>query len=295
MSYEDRFKAVDRLYRAGEIDQARALLQHIKTKAESEDNVVILVKTWQCLIVFYQDQGQLDEALTVANYALENLKRLKQQSSADYCDILKRRGFVYYLKGDVARFLSDVDEALAIAEENHPELAIAGCVGVLGIYYQDTGPHDLNQALDCISRALEIQNRIGERESAVKLMINLGALRRARKEFAESLQVLRVALNVAQSLKLTRPIINCHLEIGKLFLAQDNLAMAKRKLNLALKLSESTNFANEKGDCYRELARVAAQRGAKKASQAFYQKALAIWQGYGYQQKATAVAKEMKK
>ncbi|MGC9048951.1 MAG: tetratricopeptide repeat protein [Patescibacteria group bacterium] len=246
--------------------------------------MTILVKVWQWLITLYQHQGRLDKTIKVANKALE---RIKDKTSAGYCDILRRRGFVYYLKGDVEQFLSDVNSALEIAKQNNYELEKAGCLGVLGIYHQER--HNFEKALECYQQAIEIKRKLGDKEGVVKLLINLGTPYKGMNRFDESKRLFDEAL---QTTKEKRLKINCHLEIGRLFHVQGDISKAKKEIELALKLALSTKFANEQGDCYRELARIAYEEDRKDESQKFYQKALKIYDSHGYSAKARALMRE---
>jgi len=282
---QDKIQEIEQLCQEGEVEKSLALLQKLEQQAEKEENMTILVKVWQWLIMVYQYQGKLDKAIAVANIALG---RIKDKTSAWYCDILKRRGFVYYLKGDAKQFLLDVNSALKIAEEKNYELEKAGCLGVLGIYYQDT-KNDLEKALKCYQQAIKIKKKLGAKESVVKLLINIGTLYRAMGKFREAEQSLNEAL---QSSKEKRLVINCHLEIGRLFHAQGNISKAKDEIKLALDLSLSTKFVNEQGDCYRELARIAYEDDKKDESRKFYQKALEIYNSHGYSAKAQMIRHE---
>lgn len=288
MSYESKFQKIEQLYQEGEVEKSIVLLQELGQRAEKEGNMAILVKVWQWLIMLYQYQGKLDKAISVADKALN---RIKDQTSAGYCDILKRRGFVYYLKGDKEKFLADVNRALEIAEQNKHELEKAGCLGVLGIYYQDT-KHDFEKALECYQQAIEIKKRLGDKESAVKLQINIGTLYKEMKRFDESRRSLDEALRTTKEKRLK---INCHLEIGRLYHVQGNISKAKEEIELALGLALPTKFVNEQGDCYRELVRIAYEEDKKDKSWEFYQKALEIYKSYGYLAKVKAMEDEIAK
>ncbi len=257
MNYEKKFGEIEKLYQEGEVDKSLVLLQKFEQQTEKQKNMEILIKIWQWLIVLYQHQGKLDKAIIVANKAL---KQMKDDTSKSYCDILRRRGFVYYLKGNVEQFLSDVNFALKIARQNKYEKEEAACLGVLGIYYQQT-KHDFKKALECYQKAIKIKRRLCNKESAVKLMINLGTLYKEMKKFDESRRLFDEALQITKEKRLK---INCYLEIGSLFCAQGDISKAKEKIDLALKLALSTKFTNEQGDCYRELARVSYKENKKK-------------------------------
>lgn len=204
---------------------------------------------------------------------------------------MKRRGFVYYLKGNKEKFLTDVNHALEIAEQNNHEQEKAGCLGVLGIYYQDT-KHDFEKVLEYYQQAIEIKKRLGDKEGVVKLLINIGTLYKEMKRFGEAEQSFKETL---QTTKEKRLVINCHLEIGRLFHAQNDISRAEEEIKLALNLALPTKFVNEKGDCYQELARIAYEKNEKDKSQEFYQKALEIYKTHGYSAKAKALEDEIAK
>ena len=288
MNHENRFQKIEQLYQEGEVEKSIVLLQKLEQQTEKEENMTILVKVWQWLIMLYQYQGKLDKAISVAD---KSLKRIKDRTSAGYCDILKRRGFVYYLKGNKEKFLNDVNRALEIAEQNNHEPEKAGCLGVLGIYYQDT-KRDFEKALGCYQQAIKIKKRFDNKESVVKFQINIGTLYKEMKKFDEARQSLEEALRTTKERRL---IINCHLEIGRLYHTQGNISKAKEEIELALNLALSTKFVNEQGDCYRELARIAYEEGAKDKSREFYQKALKIYKVHGYSAKVKTIEDEIVK
>ncbi len=289
MNYEDGFKEIEQLCQKGEIERSIVLLQGIEKQAKKEENMAILLKAWQWLIRVYQYQGWLDRAIGIADTAL---KLIKDKNSAGYCDILRRRGFIYYLKGNAQQFLLDVNSALEIAEKNNYELERAGCLGVLGIYYQDTG-RNFEKALEYLEKAREIRRSSGDTEGEAKVLINLGTLYRGKENFFESKRYLERAIQITKDKRLK---INCHLELGRaIHILQNYLLEAKKEVELALQLALPTRFVNEQADCYRELARITFEEGDKEKSRDYYQKALEIYKKYGYSAKAEAIEEEIAK
>ncbi len=135
-----------------------------------------------------------------------------------------------------------------------------------------------------------IQKKLDQAEEVAKLLINLGTLYKEMKRFTEAEKSFAQARQLSREKRLE---INSHLELGRLFYAQGNFSKAKEEIELALKLALATKFVNEQGDCYRELARIAAQENRKEKSQEFYQKALEIYRRYGYAAKTQALSKEV--
>ena len=287
MNLETELQKVEQIYQRGEIEKSLAFLREIEKQIEKEKEVDMkgLAKVWATMISFYQYEGKLDKAIKIADKAL---KRIKDKTSAGYCDILRRKGFVCYLKGDIEQFLLDVNSALEIAGHYSHEAEKAGCLGVLGIYYQECD--DFEKALECYQQAIEIRKKMGDKEGLAKLRVNLGTLYKGMKKFEESEHLFKEAL---ETTKERRVKINCHLEMGRLFHAQGDISGAKKEVELALKIARPTKFMNEKGDCYRELARIAYREGKKKESRGFYQKALEIFDVHGYTDKARKMREEI--
>ena len=286
MDYKNKFQKIKQFYQRGETNKSLKLLQKLEQQAQEEGDMKILFKVWQWLIMHYQYQGELNKAITIANKAL---KQIKDKTSAEYCDILKRRGFIYYLKGNIKQFLLDVNTALKISEQYNYQLEKAGCLGVLGIYYQQTMA-DFKKALQYYQQAIKIKKKLKQKESVVKLLINMGTLYKNMGKINKAQQLFKQAL---QTTKEKRLKINCHLELGRLFHTQQNTTQAKKEINLALKLALPTKFVNEQGDCYRELARINYEENKKSVSQKFYQKAFNIYHQHGYSAKARAIKNEV--
>jgi tetratricopeptide (TPR) repeat protein len=251
--------------------------------------VKLLALVGSFLIRNCQYRGKLRGALAVANGVLQWMEIISGKWSAGYCEILKSKGFVYYLKGDNAKFLLYVYSALEITEQRGYESVEAGCLGVLGIYHQNTC-HDLQEASGYYREAIGIQRSLGDKRSETSLLIHLGSLLKEKREFNESEKCFEDALAITNDSRLR---INCHLELGRLFHAQSNLGQAKEEVNKALRLALHTQFISEQGDCYRQLARIAYEEGDKEGSHNFYLKALRIYDDYGYDRKSERLMKEM--
>lgn len=65
MNYKNKFQKIEQLYQEGKVEKSLILLQELEQQAEKEENMAILIKVWQWLIMLYQYQGQLDKAISV--------------------------------------------------------------------------------------------------------------------------------------------------------------------------------------------------------------------------------------
>ncbi len=245
-------------------------------------------KFQQLKFMRYQNKGMLDRGIELANKLIKN--NVVKEDSREYCDTLKRRGFLYYLKGNIHGFLEDVMLSLHAAEKNKFFLEESNCLGILGLYYQDT-KKDFEKAIKFYKEAIDIKKRIRDDiENINKIQINMGTLYRETGNYlaSENSFVFVLAKTTDKKLK-----INCHLELGRLYNIQENLLKAKEELQTALKLLPRRSFVNERADCYRELARIARKEHDRKTSSEMYKKAFYLYKKHGYIAKEMEIKKEM--
>jgi tetratricopeptide (TPR) repeat protein len=250
-------------------------------------------KCQQQKLIRYQSKGMLDRGIELANKLIEN--NLVKKDSREYCDLLKRRGFLYYLKGDINNFLDDVNRSLHITEKEVIDnerylLEKSNCLGVLGLYYQDT-KKDYKTALEYYKEAIEIKKEIRDDiENINKILINIGTLYKETHDYLASENSFIFVLIKTTDKRLK---INCHLELGRLYNIQGDILKAKEELKSAFKLIPRRSFINERADCYRELARIAKKEHDKKTSSEMYNKALELYKKHGYLIKEKEIEKEM--
>ena len=236
------------------------------------------LRLWQ--IAHYQYSGQLDKAVAKLDRLIE--KHEHDRSLALYADLLKRRGFIYYLKGDNEKFLQNLSVALDIAKKNKFHAEEANCRGVLGIYYQQT-EKNLEKALNFYDRAISIKWRLFDFIGLEKLAINKATLLKEMNNYDEAIRLLT---QVLQTTKDKRLKINCNLELGRLYLQKKDLSEARDYLLEAIRLVKNTQFVNEKGDCYRELGHLHFQQGDFVSSNENYTKAFQFYSQYGFKEKS---------
>lgn len=247
-----------------------------------------LMMFFRWLISFFQYSGKLNSGIKTCNVIL---KIFNNQNSRVHCDVLKRRGFLYYLKGDVDQFLLDVNLSLQLSKTNKYRLEEGRCYGVLSIYYQEK-LGNLLKALEYCQMSIDIQKGLAPKGSLVKLYIGKGIIFRKIGKFDDALETFSEALKMTRDKRLK---INCYLESGRTYFARIRTKEARQSLLYALKILRRTNFANEKGDCYRELARIAIFKGNINYAAVYYQIAIAIYKKHGFNSKAKELEEERQK
>lgn len=239
-------------------------------------------------IMKLQYTGNLDKALKWTDYGLIFVK----EKSANWCDLFKRKAFIYYLKGNVNQFLLIITKVKLAAEKKQYLPELAGCLGVLAIYYANEGS-DLDKAIRHCKAAIHIREKIrkpDQKESIEKLQINLSTYYRDINDYAESIKILE---QVHMSTSDTRLKINCWLEKGRTYHAWNMPGQAFGHINTALEWAKKTKFYNKQGDCHRELGRLYFLSNDLELSKKHYQQAIAIFQKYSYQKKANDLQKEI--
>lgn len=141
---------------AGELDEARSLLQEARDAAEAQADITILGETLFNLLQVEFYAGERARAVALASDAVERLER--EAPSPQLARVLAVAGFQRFIDEDFAAAGPLIAEGLQIGEETHDPLAIALATNFRGLLRSQSGERG---GLDDLMASLEMFVEMG--------------------------------------------------------------------------------------------------------------------------------------
>ncbi len=212
--------------------------------------------------------NRLDEAGEFATEALEIVEPTAPGSKLNG-DLLRSRGAVRALSGNVQEALSDYQAAFEIFRKAGITRSQAMALQDLGQIYWEAG--DYERTLSYYEQAVEIYN--DDPGFALSNHNNLGETYKMLGRFAEAEREYRLAIDAARELESailqTRILSN----LALVQVEQNKLSEASQTTSLALSLSRSGDAADWRNFVYGVQARIAYERGNPQSAAQFLDQA----------------------
>jgi len=246
----------------------------------------VMLKIAERLAKRCQHNGKLSQA---HRWVALGLSLIPDRDLEQVCHFRNIRAFLWYLEGSKENFLREVERVLWTSNIFDFEAEIAQCHALLGIFFQDTQKNP-QRALEEYQKSLEIRIKLGMRESCAKLHIHIATALKELGIFDKA----KVHFFEAQALTRDRRVrINVILELARLQRFLQDFATCETNLQNALAAAQH-RYPNEVGDCFRELYRLAADKGAHREAHQYAAQAMSIFEKHDYRAKVDALVAELK-
>ena len=239
------------------------------------------------------EAGRLDSSLS---RSLDALSHLQDQPQPEILiGAWYTLGWAYYYSGDYPASLEFGLKSLKLAREIEYKEWVAWCLDLVASAYKDT-----SQAIQMYRDALDIFDELGSLEGRSRILNNWAHTLKEAKEYANALEMAHKSLELAKHGKLKGDVINVAatigeiltgmgeydqaqtklreatllfdeygrdissvyilVDLGEVYLEQNDLDQAEQVLYSALELSEEMEMRNEQARCHLYLSNIFEQR-----------------------------------
>ncbi len=220
------------------------------------------------------------------HFRQENLPEAKQyleqalvcsqsvQNYEEQARILNRLGGVAYTHGNITLARSYVEQSLAASEQSGDLVGQAETLNNLGILTDNQGL--LTESIQYTLRAIEINEQIGNRRLLSITMNNIGWAFYNMENYQEAYNYLDREVRQATEIHDTYHQMRALLNLGRVFLALQQLNAAEQTIFRSQSLAAQMDLAADQLDCHTVLGEIALQRGALAWALREYQEGLAL-------------------
>ncbi|SFO38731.1 tetratricopeptide repeat protein [Nitrosospira briensis] len=268
------------LARTGELNQAEAAYEKVKTIAESQGDQQGLAVAYFNLGTVYQTRGDLAQAETMYRQALAIDEALGHKEGM--ANAYSTLGMVYKTRGDLAQAETMYKRALGIYEALGHKEGMANAYGNLGIAYDKRG--NLAQAETMYRQALAIFKALGRKEGMANTYSNLGILYRIRGDLAQAETMHGQALAINEALGRKEGMANAYSNLGMVYKTRGDLAEAETMYRQALAIFKAMGRKEGMAYAYSNLGDGYMFRGNLAQAEAMYRQALAIFEAMGHKE-----------
>lgn len=220
--------------------------------AEDERRAMFLIH--QAALYGMQHKLDLAEQTCLAGIAL-----LTQANLAERANAYLNLGIVRSMQGDLAQGTAHFETALALSQQLGDPFRQLKLRANLSLNKHYMG--DWNGALTDMRYAYDLAQRLGDIRHQAQVAANLGDLLRKRGAYNEAQEVLQIGLELGQAAQLPLTIVNAHLNLAQVALAQTQLDVAASHLQTAEHLIDHANLADRRPELYFTQAELQLARG----------------------------------
>jgi len=181
-------------------------------------------------------KNDLEEALSyykTADYYADDLGDLRLKA-----EILRKKGFVLYLKGEINEALKNYQQSLTIAEQIGNKVLEYEALGKIGLFWYDK--EDLDKSQQFYTKAYSICNQMGNFSDELILLEKIGKSYYDQKNLDKSQQIYKDALSIAEQLGYLSKQAELLDLIGGIYFLKSNLSEGLKYAESCLQILEST-------------------------------------------------------
>ena len=228
-------------------------------------------------------QGELEKVLEIVSEAEELLQSLTQHEQKEISKrriiLLRRRGGIYLVKGDLDSALNFTQQSLKLAKEIKDQSLISSALNNIGLIFQQKGDND--NALDYFQRSLAIDQETGLKYDIAFPLSNIGIIYRRKGDFAKSLENFQQSLAIYQEIGDKRGISVLLCFIGETYAQKGELDDALDHYEQSIVKMEEIGDKYYIGVILLGIGAVHRQRGDFNQANDYLKRSLALFEEIG--------------
>ncbi|UCG00824.1 MAG: tetratricopeptide repeat protein [Candidatus Heimdallarchaeota archaeon] len=228
-------------------------------------------------------QAEYDEGLEIVSEGEELLKQLTQieqkEISKRQSILLRRKGGIYSMKGDLDSALNLTQQSLKLAREIKDQSLISGALNNIGIIFQEKGDND--NALDYFRQSLAIAQEIGKKYDLAFPLGNIGIIYRRKGDFTKALENFQQSLAIYQEIGDKRGISVLLFFIGETYAQKGELDDALDHYEQSIVPMEEIGDKFFLGNTLLGIGEVHRQRGDFTQANDYFKRSLVLFEEIG--------------
>lgn len=257
----------------GDYPDALEALRGAETVAREVKDTAVLAASLNGQGIVHRRQGDLDDALRLFREAFALNEGAGDRAAAGR--VLNNIGIVHGERGDLRQALEALERGLDYKAGD--EAGIASALMNIGLIHDYQGELDL--ALDYYRRSLAIAERLGNAETRVNALVNIGSVLVLQGRRTEARQALEAAVVLAE--KSGGQLAGALQELADVALSEGAAAEAEQLLGRSLEIARRGEDWPLASASLSRLARALSARGARAEALAAAREAVALAERVG--------------
>ncbi|MHA2247181.1 MAG: tetratricopeptide repeat protein [Candidatus Hodarchaeales archaeon] len=241
----------------------------------------LIIKAWNL-----ECQGKLDETLEIVSECEELLQKLTQieqkEISKRRITLLRRKGTIYLIKGDLDSALNFTQQSLKLAKEIKDQSLISKAINNIGLVFQQKG--DIDNALDYFRQSLAIFQEIGNKYDIPGCLSNIGVIYRRKGDFTKALENYQQSLAISQEIGNKQGKSIFLMQIGDIFASKGELDDALDHYEQSIVIMEEIGDNFYTGYVFWGIGDVYRQKGDFNQANDYLKRSLALFKEIGNNQ-----------
>jgi len=229
-------------------------------------------------------QGDILKALEYYSKSLKLREEIGDKRGT--ANSLNNIGIIYQNQGDLSKALEYYRKSLQLREDIGYKKGTANSLNNIGVIYDKQG--DIPKALEHHSKSLQLREEIGDKKGTASSLNNIGFIYQnhgdpsvtfskedvLRAGNTKALEYYNKSLQLYEEIGDKQGMAILLSNIGNIYLAQHQLATAKRYFEKAYQLSKEIGYPERIEKAANGLKKVYEQQGNYKLAYQFYQEAI---------------------
>lgn len=283
------------LLHLGRVPEALEHLIEVLRRSKGAAPQIAIVDAWRYQAACFCHLGKPDKAAKSINNAASLLKKLEDQGSHDN---RKREAELEDLRGTTQLLKGNLDDALSCFKKS---LEISK-----SIEYEEQAIRtlnrlgvayydkgDLDQALDWWFKGFVKSQSLGDKQQMATCLNNIGNAYRSKGDLDQAALFFEDSLKIAEAIKNDRQIGICLNNIGAVYEAKGELDVSFQYHSRALTTKELVNDRKGMAKSYYNLGRILSKKGKLEESMEFLLKSQKAYQDLGNVETFSMISKEI--
>jgi diguanylate cyclase (GGDEF)-like protein len=184
--------------------------------------------------------------------------------------ILDEIGLIYGDLGDNEKALAEMQSALDLVRTGPQAYFAPSILNNMAVIYLQSGDQKL--ALELALRALNLNTELNMENRETFLIDTVGQILLSMKEYERAKALFLDSLQKCQRPSRTMAKIFLKMNLGRIYLAQDDYLKAREEIDQALKFAADFGLQREQAKCYLLLSEIEEKTGAMELAFQYYKK-----------------------
>ncbi|MBL7128271.1 MAG: tetratricopeptide repeat protein [Ignavibacteria bacterium] len=262
----------------GKFDEAQNVFKKSLRKAENNNDLSNMGKSYSALGRVREDKGDYELAISFQEKAIHLFEKI--QDKTGLASSIGSLGDIYYEKGDYNKAMNFYSKQLLINKEAGNKKGIHIAVESMGDVLKEQG--DYNHALKYLGKSLKILEEFDDKIGISMTIGNMGNVYYDKGDLANAIKCYEKQLMICESLGYKKGISAALGNLGTIFIEKNDFKQALKYLGRSLKILEELGDKAGITMVVGNIGNLYVNKGKLEKAMIYYEKQLKICKELGH-------------
>ena len=262
----------------GKFDEAQNVFKKSLRKAENNNDLSNMGKSYSALGRVREDKGDYELAISCQEKAIHLFEKI--QEKAGLALSIGSMGDIYYEKGDYNKAMNFYNKQLLINKEAGNKKGIHIAVESMGDVLKEQG--DFNHALKYLGKSLKILEEFDDKVGISMTIGNMGNVYYDKGDHANAIMCYEKQLLISENLGHKKGISAALGNIGNIYVEKNDFKQALKYLERSLKILEELGDKTSISMVVGNIGNLYINKGKLEEAMIYYKKQLKICEVLGH-------------